>query len=93
MFAIYALFLYGCGLASLGVIAHKAVPKLALTATNLLLFILGDPWGWSCSVNISLCVVHSLLDFLGVGKVRHGEIVGYFLLLTGATLGGAGLAS
>jgi hypothetical protein len=45
MFAIYALFLYGCGLASLGVIALKAVPKLELTATNLLLFILGRSVG------------------------------------------------
>ena len=43
-------------------------------------------------VNISLCDVRRLLDFLGVrGEVRRGEIVGYFLLITEATLGGAAL--
>jgi len=91
MFAIYALFLCGRGLAILGVIALEAVPKLALTATNLLLFILGGSVGMVVFVNISfgLFVVY-WISWAFVVRSDHGEIAGYLLLLTWATLGGAG---
>jgi len=41
MFAIYALFVYGSGIAIIGLITLACAPGLRLTFVNLLIFILG----------------------------------------------------
>ena len=91
MFAIYALFVYGSGIAIIGLITLACAPGLRLTFVNLLIFILGGFLGMIVLTNLSIWAIRSLLEHLALRRqLPHGEIVGYLAILVGATLGGAG---
>jgi hypothetical protein len=92
MFAIYALFMYGSGIAILGLMLLAYIPGLRLSSVNLLIFILGGFLGMFVIANLGVWGIRYLLEHFAVHReVPHGEIFGYFLVLVGAALGGAGL--
>src|SRR5258708_29221632 len=92
MFAIYALFIYGSGIAILGLIFLAYIPGLRLSSVNLLIFSLGGFLGMFVITNLGLWGIRYLLEHFGVhGEVSHGEIVFFLLILVGAALGGTGL--
>ena len=91
MFAIYALFVYGSGIAIIGLIMLACAPRLRLSFVNLLTFILGGFLGMIVLSNLSIWTIRYLLEHLAPRRqLPHGEIVGYLALLVGAALGGAG---
>ena len=92
MWSVYALLVYGSGLAALGVITLAAVPGWLVTKGDVLWFVSGAFIGMSALMGMAALAAPYLLALLGVrGDVPHGELIGYALLVTGAELGGTGL--
>ena len=92
MFAIYALSIYGLGMAILGAITLASIPGWRITKGNLLSFVLGGFVGMFALANLAALVAPYLLSLLGIrGGASHGELLGYAVVIIGAELGGLGL--
>ena len=92
MWSIYALFIYGSGLAILGTISLACFPGWRVTTSNVAWFVVGGFLGMLVLVGLGALALPPLLTSLGIrGEIRHGEWVGYALALIGAQLGGMGV--
>ena len=92
MWSVYALLVYGSGLAALGVITLAAVPGWLVTKGDVLWFVSGAFIGMSALMGMAALAAPYLLALLGVrGDVPQGEVIGYALIVIGAELGGTGL--
>ncbi|SRR5258708_4128005 len=88
LFPIYAFVVCGSAIAVLGLIVLKFLPGSSLSGGNLGVFLLGGLLGMITFVRLASWGLHHLPYPWRIRQPETGQILLYFLMVTGAVLGG-----
>ena len=88
LFPIYAFVVYGSAVAVLGLILLEFLPGFSLSGGNLGFFVLGGLLGMITFVRLVSWGLHHLPYPWRMQRQETGQILLYFLMATGAALGG-----